>query len=134
LLTQVLRQDDRLGELSHWTAKAAAFVPHTEIRFLFCLAIACLQNALGSFDKLACFELPTHFGGLFDEPGIFLRKETLHDRAAHLLAYESQERDFVGRVRMRITMVNVNDPNHLASAQQRDGKKRLIGIFNKSLE
>ena len=31
-------------------------------------------------------------------------------------------------------MVNIDDPNHFTSAQQRDGKKRLISIFNESLE
>ena len=111
------------AQLAHRTAEPPAFVSQTEIRFFFRQAMACLQNAFRSFDQLTRLKLPAHFGRFFDQPGIFFRKKALHNRSAHLLAYKSQERDFIGRVRMSIAVMDVDHANHLAPAQAAERKE-----------
>src|SRR5690242_9693676 len=60
LLLEVVREDDRFGQVAHGAAEAAALVAEAEIRFGFRQVVLVLENALGAFDQLAHFERPLH--------------------------------------------------------------------------
>ena len=64
---KLLGEDDRVGQLAHGAAEAAAFVAHSQVRFLFGQILSALQDALGTLDRFARFELALHVLGLGGE-------------------------------------------------------------------
>jgi hypothetical protein len=77
-----------------------------------------LQDAFGALYNLASLQLAAHFGRLFLQSRVFFRQECLADRSAHLLAHECQKRNLVRRMLVRLSMVNIDNADYIAAADQ----------------
>lgn len=131
---EVFRQDDRFGEFFHGTPQAAAFVAEAKVGLFFRQAMARLEDPFGALDELARFELALHLFGFFEEAGVFVFEESSTDGGAHLLAGEGEERDFARSMLVFPAVVDVDDADGFAAADERNGKKRFVGVFDQRWE
>src|SRR6516165_6768916 len=57
---QLLREDNRFGELLHRAAQPAAFISQSQVGFLFGHPVPVLKDPLRTLDDFAHFEEPFH--------------------------------------------------------------------------
>ena len=62
------------------------------------------------------------------------RKDRLGDGAAHLLADKRQQGNFLAIVVVRLAVMDVDDTDDIAPADQRDRKKSFVGVLDQGLK
>ena len=126
LAAEIFREDDRFRQDPSSVGEGGGFRSEdARYDFFFGKFIAVLQDAFSALYELARFQLALHFLRLFEKPGILFSQNTARDRAAHLLSNKGNETDLVGRVLVRLAMVDVDDADDIAPADQRDRQEGL---------
>jgi len=127
LAVQFLGEDDGFSQLLHRTAETAAFTAQAEIGVFLGEVVAALQDALGALDDFAGFQFAL-------ETLVFAGEAGALDGDAHLLSNESEQGDLLGAVLVRLAMVDVDDTDDITAADERDGEKRFVGVFDQARE
>src|SRR5262249_58420172 len=119
--------NNRFGYFFHGFALLAALPAEGEVGFLLAQAGLALQDAFGAFDDLSCFEFFAKLGAFFFEAGHF-------DFSADEKADGRYKADFGFAVGMRVAVLEIDDADGAATAQQRNGKEGLIAVFGEFIE
>src|SRR6266699_1434868 len=83
-------QNNGFRKIAHRTPEPAALASHIKVSLLLCDPVAMLQDSLGAFDDLACFERSLHFDRFGNQARILERQRGLPGDSF-------REPDFFGR-------------------------------------
>src|SRR5262245_20231959 len=113
---------DGFRYLFHGLALLAALPAKGEVGFFLAEARFALQDALGAFNQLSCFEF-------FGELRTFFLKAGHFDFRADEKTDGGYEADFGFAVRVRFAILQIDDANGAATAQQRNGQKGFVTVL-----
>jgi len=127
---EILSQYDGVRQILHRTAETAAFIAKAKISFFFRETVTLLEDPFRSLYDFAGLELTLHLLRFFKQSRVLFREQRLRNGTAHLLADESQQRNFVRGVLVRFAMMHVDDAYNIAAAHQRDREEGFVSIFH----
>jgi hypothetical protein len=122
-----LGENDGFGDLLHGFAGLAALLLESEVGLLFGGGHVALQDAFGAFEELASFEA-------LGELGVGGFQARHFDFCADQEADRRDQLDVALFVNVRADVLEVDDSDETAAAEQRDGQECLVGILGQLIE
>lgn len=122
-----LAENDGLGDLLHGFAGLAALLLESQVGALFGRAQVALQDSFGAFEEFAGLEA---LGEL--RVGGFQARH--FDFGADEEADGGDQLDVALLVNVRADVLQVDDADKPAAAEQRNGEERLVGILRQLIE
>ena len=120
-------EDDGFGDLLHGFASLAALLLERQVGVLFGGVHVALQDAFGAFEELAGFQA-------LRELGVGGLQARHFDFRADQEADCGDEADVALAVDVGADVLQVDDADETAAAEQRDGEEGLVGIFGQLIE